>query len=338
MHKRRDWSQADATRQAEFRPRFSLPAWLLSVVLHASLLVGLVMAVRLSPQGAADEPSRSVGIVLKHRTADEDDFYEGPDQQLPADAENQPAEAGHAAAPAAASLQETAPVDVARLLEPAEALLAPGAATGQWLPSAADLADGRAAPTAPSEGRARTSVFGLEGEGYKFVYVFDRSGSMGGSGRSALSAARAELKASLESLGPTHQFQIIFYNDRPLVFALAGEEGRLVFGDEPNKAQAHRFIDHVTADGATDHLPALWMALELRPDVIFFLTDADEPSLSNAQLKKIVERNNGRTSINAIEFGLGPPLGRENFLMRLARENGGGHAYVDVTRLGRPRP
>jgi len=36
---------------------------------------------------------------------------------------------------------------------------------------------------APREGgKAHTSLFGVVGEGYKFVYVFDRSGSMGGRG------------------------------------------------------------------------------------------------------------------------------------------------------------
>ena len=37
---------------------------------------------------------------------------------------------------------------------------------------------------APHEGgKGRTMLFGLVGEGYKFVYVIDRSGSMGGEGR-----------------------------------------------------------------------------------------------------------------------------------------------------------
>ena len=66
---------------------------------------------------------------------------------------------------------------------------------------------------APREGgKARTSLFGVVGEGYKFVYVFDRSGSMGGSGRDSLRAIKAELPESLKNLDTVHQFQIIFYN------------------------------------------------------------------------------------------------------------------------------
>ena len=72
----------------------------------------------------------------------------------------------------------------------------------------------------------------------------------------------------------------------------------------------------------------------MKPDVIFFLTDAAEPQLSSSQLEKIRQKNNrvGAT-IHAIEFGAGPNQGGVNFLMRLAGQNGGSHVYVDVTGL-----
>ena len=59
---------------------------------------------------------------------------------------------------------------------------------------------------------------------------------------------------------------------------------------------------------------------------------ADDPQLTADELNKIARLNRG-TVINAIEFGVGPPAGRSNFLVRLAQQNGGQHAYVDVTRL-----
>ena len=63
-----------------------------------------------------------------------------------------------------------------------------------------------------------SGVFGVQGEGQKFVYVFDRSGSMDGHGGAPLAAAKSELIASLDDLGDTHQFQIIFYNEHPHIF------------------------------------------------------------------------------------------------------------------------
>ncbi|MGC3967953.1 MAG: hypothetical protein QM775_11465 [Pirellulales bacterium] len=42
--------------------------------------------------------------------------------------------------------------------------------------------------------------------------------------------------------------------------------------------------------------------------------------------------NEGRAVINTIEFGLGPKIRKENFLDRLAHENGGQSVYVDISR------
>ncbi len=185
-------------------------------------------------------------------------------------------------------------------------------------------------------GEAHTGVFGIEGQGFKFIYVFDRSGSMDGHGGTPLAAAKTQLLASLDDLGQTHQFQIIFYNEHPRIFNPGGATGRLVFANDQNKALARRFVGGITADGGTEHEEALVTALKMAPDVIFFLTDADDPQLSTKQLARI-ERLNRGTSINAIEFGYGPRLERENFLVALARQNGGRHIYVDVSKLPRIR-
>jgi hypothetical protein len=66
--------------------------------------------------------------------------------------------------------------------------------------------------------------------------------------------------------------------------------------------------------------------------VIFFLTDADEPRMTTQQLAHIARSNHG-TTINAIEFGFGKQNETDNFLVRLARQNGGQHVYVDVSQL-----
>jgi hypothetical protein len=190
---------------------------------------------------------------------------------------------------------------------------------------------------APKEGgKARTSLFGVVGEGYKFVYVFDRSGSMGGSGQNSLKLVKAELLRSLKNLDTVHQFQIIFYNERPVIFNPTGTPNRLAFGTEQNKQRAIRFIDSITAAGGTAHEDALRLAIRLQPDVIFFLTDADDPKLTPAQLTKIRQLAAGIV-INAIEFGEGPKPAEPTFLADLARQNGGGYAYVDVTRSNQQR-
>ena len=184
-----------------------------------------------------------------------------------------------------------------------------------------------------SEGKVRTSLFGTSGEGYKFVYVFDRSGSMGGSGTRSLRAVKKELQKSLANLDTVHQFQIIFYNDTVRVFNPTGTPGRLPFATEQTKNEALRFIHSTSAEGGTRHEDAIKMAIRLRPDVIFLLTDGDEPRLSRRQLESI-ERQAAGITINTIEFGPGPEPATPSFLKTLAEENGGQYAYVDTTKFG----
>ncbi len=183
-----------------------------------------------------------------------------------------------------------------------------------------------------SEGKAQVGMFGLVAEGYKFVYVIDRSGSMGDSSRAVLRAVTAELARSLETLDSVHQFQIVFYNEKPVVFNPTGVPGKLPFATDDNKRRALRFIDTITPDGGTRHDAALKLALGLRPDVIFFLTDGDKPQLTEAETDKIVDKAVG-TAIHVIQFGLGsqPLANSEGFLKRLVEKTRGQYTYVDLT-------
>jgi hypothetical protein len=95
---------------------------------------------------------------------------------------------------------------------------------------------------------------------------------------------------------------------------------------------ATSYVGSIIADGGTAHEEALSMALRLGADTIFFLTDADQPVLSPAELERIWQLNGGRAVIHAIEFGRGPSLLTENFLRAIARANSGRYTYVDVSR------
>lgn len=353
-------TELDTLRSTEldsFLWRLAVPAWLISVVVHAVLLVvlGLFGTSGMFGLGAGGGNAHEVSFELSDGDAigsgdgagAETPYFEAGDEA-----------AGLASSPPTATasvdtsyLDDGPPVDPTAVLPAqntgagvADAGLSSGSSSGS---SSGPVGQGKSGSSGRGgsggsggngggigDGRARTGIFGAEGEGFKFIYVFDRSGSMGGSGRSALNSAKAELLASLEDLGDIHQFQIIFYNQEPTIFPLAGEEGRLVFANHANKLRAERFIHQITADGATAHEDALKVALTLRPDVIFFLTDADEPTLSPTQMKRLEKLNSGHTVINVVEFGMGPDLGVENFLVRLARENRGQHAYVDISKLG----
>jgi hypothetical protein len=67
----------DATDPTSWRRQRGWPAWLLSAVLHGSVLVSLGLVVGRAPEGAADEPARSGGIVLASREAGKTQYFEG---------------------------------------------------------------------------------------------------------------------------------------------------------------------------------------------------------------------------------------------------------------------
>lgn len=308
------------------RSGLGAPAWLMSVALHATLFALLTVSLRLTPRGLPTEEGREVGITLAPR---------GAEDEPPLFSDEPAAESSAVGAASDEPLFDVAlPSDPAEALPRAQDWLGIGTADQGLTTGAGGLTGGPAGKGRPSDGSARTSVFGITGVGQKFVYVFDRSGSMGGSGRSALAAAKEELIGSLKPLESTHQFQIIFYNDEPVVFQVPGRGAQLSFADDVSKRAAEDYVRKIRADGATDHERALSLALRLQPDVVFFLTDADQPIMSKAQLGRIERMNSGRTAIHAIEFGFGPPLPGENFLQQLAAQNGGQHRYIDVAQLG----
>ncbi|MEA1951802.1 MAG: hypothetical protein U9N87_10485, partial [Planctomycetota bacterium] len=316
--------------------RASVPAWLLSTFFHAALLIAVAMGLRMTQRtGVSAERRADVGIVLKARDGEHDRFVgpnEGENQSDQPDATADDANDGAEGVDLAEAFSQSSPADPGDVLPKARNALGLGALEGGRVGDAQSATEGPRGRGRPAGGGARVGVFGTIGEGFKFVYVFDCSGSMGGVGRSPLAAAKAELLASLESLDANHQFQIVFYNERPRQFNPSGQVGRLAFGTPRNKEFARRFVGSMVAEGATRHEEALMLAIRLNPDVIFFLTDADEPRLNSRQLAKIARRAGGIT-INAIEFGYGPQSDANNFLVRLARQNGGQHAYVDISRL-----
>lgn len=308
-----------------------LETWGLSVLFHVSLIVILGLSWRAAatkPAGDAPELLRTVELVAKRDTP------EGPVYVDKAAAQAQAAEAAN---PSPVDVLQAiggggmqSPVDISPALPKSSDVVGLGLGSGPPIPGGGNLLDGPSARTSASGGKARTKVYGLRGEGHKFVYVFDRSGSMGGSGNKALNSAKKELLQSINDLGDLHQFQIIFYNEQPTIMRF-DDLPNLMFATPENKARARLFVAGITADGATAHEPAIYMALQLNPDVIFFLTDADQPELSPAALQKIQQRNHGACVINTIEFGLGPKIRKENFLDRLAAQNGGASAYVDIS-------
>ncbi len=183
-----------------------------------------------------------------------------------------------------------------------------------------------------SENYTATKIFGLEARGSKFVYVFDRSGSMADNGGAKLQKSKEELLKSLDDLDDRQQFYIIFYNHEPRLFDPGPTPNRLMFANDANKELAREFVANVTADGGTDHVKALTIALRLHPDVIFMLTDGEaEDDPTPEDLKRLEKLNSGEASINVIQIA--PKPRPESSLVKLAEQNGGKYVSVDIKRF-----
>lgn len=182
----------------------------------------------------------------------------------------------------------------------------------------------------PSGNGGHTEFFSLSASGRVFVFVIDASQSM--QYRNAFRTAREELLRGLQFLGPQDQFQIIVFNTVATLMTRPHSRQGLCRGTDINRRLAVQFLDGVFVDGGTDRMAALRLALKLNPEVIFLLSDADEPALTAGDLDEVRRLNRSRAQIHTVEFGRGADLGYENFFTQLARENNGAHCYHQIDR------
>jgi hypothetical protein len=165
---------------------------------------------------------------------------------------------------------------------------------------------------------ASTSFFAVDARGTRVVYVIDRSISMGLSG--ALSTVKRELMESIGRLPADAYFQVILYNRSAQALIIEGKAG-LIAATPQNKQALARQLELLEAEGGTDHLPALSLALSYEPDVIYFLTDADD--LRPDQVRLMTQMNRGRAVIHTIELTTAHLLQTDMPLHALARANRG---------------
>jgi len=157
----------------------------------------------------------------------------------------------------------------------------------------------------------------------RVVYVLDRSLSMGLNG--ALARAQAELLASLQQLPAQARFQIIAYNRQAEPLYIHSQGGLLPVEPEVLN-QVVRIVNGLSPSGSTDHARALRRGLLLRPEVLFFLTDAND--LGRREVEDITRSNRGLTRIHVVELNAAPGSAERSPLWELATRNGGTYRRV----------
>ncbi|HUG18832.1 MAG TPA: hypothetical protein VMM56_07620, partial [Planctomycetaceae bacterium] len=309
----------------------AIPGWSLSLIVHAVFL--FILSTQLKScggtiDGSAEGTFRSVGLVVKENQAA--NFSENqaeaearqpvdPVSELPEVPDKPPVEPLLPDFSSSATLGPGAEITLpSGFSDPGDAVVQPAVGSIPFQP-------------ALGAGPGDVHFLGAVDQGKTIVYIIDCSGSMGD--YDALEFAKAELMASLQGLNAAQKFHVIFYNEQLKELDINQKPGELATATDVNRNLTKRFIGTVRPQMGTRHVPALTRALVLKPDVIFFLTDAQQPKLEPAELDDIKKMNRGGARIHCIEFGKGKELNLDNFLKKLARQNGGTHGYRDVSKL-----
>jgi|GEM_PF-2277499 len=167
-----------------------------------------------------------------------------------------------------------------------------------------------------------TNLFGSGKEANSYVFIVDCSDSMNQGRRFYL--AKRELQKTVANLSARQKFFIFFYNhDTYPMKPLRGRSSRrMVKATKKNKQAALVFVGRIQAWGMTQPAKSLELALKMKPEVIYFLTDGEIPSDTPFLIK---QNNNQKTIVNTVALGL---RGSEMMMRNIAKENRGHYRFV----------
>jgi hypothetical protein len=177
------------------------------------------------------------------------------------------------------------------------------------------------------------SFFGAVGNAYKVVYVVDISVSVS----LYLPDIVKEMSNSIRGLTPAQQFHIL-----TSISSLHGElemaefgPHRLVYATERYKQDAFQFMKNFQSKtGAFDPIKTMTRAYELKPELIYFLSDGDYDDVTNDLPRKVRElyaRHPAKITI--ITFN--PHPRHVQLLETIARDTGGHFRLVEDSKLGK---
>ncbi len=288
------FAQVSATiRNLVEKIRKGQAGWGASLLLHAALLLclyGIIIGIKDRPD------SMSIDSVMSEQTGDQpfdsllDEAALNPDQLEMPD-------------------QSLMAIDQEFLVQESNNLIAASKENSK----AGNLLGGEQAG-------GKVGFFGSSATGNSFVFIVDSSGSMTGQ---RFERAKLELRRSLERLKARQKFHVVFFNGDTYPMYTPREEVGLVAATSSNKKLARRWIRSQQPGSTTNPEAAIRLALQLKPDVIFLLSDGefDEPELS----REAARAENSGTVIHTIAL-----ISRdgEETLKAIANDNSGTYRFV----------
>jgi len=250
--------------------------WFASVAVHAAVLAALSAIVFVSFEGRDRQaqiiPEARLGRVVGHLP-----LFNPPDRNDTVVVEKllQNELAKHIAQPGDQTSFHGEMLDVIAMRQ-----------GGPREPQIADL--GRFSAVAP-----KARFFNVYGNAYRVIYVVDISPSM----IPYFTPLKRELKRCLGDLKPMQKFHVIFFSSGE---PIEGPAGKLTWASDRNKRRYYEFIDGVDTGVKTDPRWAVKRALELKPDLVYLLTDG---VFDRALAGQIIEWSKARkTKINTIAY------------------------------------
>ena len=340
---------AEATRPGSFA---AIPGWMISGALHAAVIVFLITSGLPScgeerggiGSGADSGEFRDVGIYIKQPDDSPESPEESPDESPETEQPNENASKVTQETKQATDVETIASdlLSVPEVKAPAVIGQSRTGASSTGVPNIAESAivtpNAVRSPKSNSPGPGKVSFMGKTAVAQKVVFVIDTSSSM--DNHEAMRYAKAKLKQSINGLTQAQRFQIISYTLTANVMRLPNDTAKtptLYPAIGPNLRLATYHINGMTAKGGTNHEPALKAALGYKPDVVFFLTDADDDRLTESTLALVRKdwNKDKKAHLHCIKFGEGPDLNSRTgrLMKRLADENSGSYSYLDVSRL-----
>ncbi|MGD9856800.1 MAG: VWA domain-containing protein [Planctomycetaceae bacterium] len=232
-------------------------------------------------------------------------------------------------ADAAIEISDLAPLDVQEVeaFDPAAftemVSLAGGAGSG--MQGLAGGGDGTG--TALGSGEGGSAFFGQRVEGKRVVYVVDASRSMNhphpGPMLTRFGRVKLELIRSISRMTAEQQFFIVYFNDRALPMPSDG----MALATPGSQEKYLRWAAQMRADGFTNPEQALGLALQLRPDVVYFLTDGNFPAKI---VKEVTQANRNRVVIHTIGFADDEG---EDLLKKIAAQNWGQYQFIPADEV-----
>jgi len=276
----------------------------LSLLVHLALLVYLGSIYRRPAGGAGFQPVSYEFAILSQDELTQLDELHYDDLLAEATPKSEELPRDHPAA------------EVAAVVPQALDLLGSGA-----VPTLGGSGDGSGGEPGLGGGGAGTSFFGLSSKGTRFAYIVDRSGSMGQSRK--LRVAMRELARSIERLPDYAYFYVVLFSADLRIPPMQRGWTR---ARKTTARHLIRWLNQVDPGGGTHPGPAFdqVFSLDVRPDVIFFLTDGEITGFTAGEVAAYNARGK-RVIINTIAFG--DPASQE-LLRQIAGQSGGAYRFV----------